>query len=169
MKEVPFGNNTTRMHSSLGYQSLTKLEREFKRNTKAANDESIYHYSPCARLMKRATKLLNEKSLETALRDAMPKTCFEQNAQYTKKLQLPWHKRSFFMLASERATLFGSQCPDCRKSVSRRKNKTKDETRLYIQAERWCECGDSLPAKIFRSHLVQSESCAIFSLLGDLY
>ncbi len=47
-------DNTTRMHSSLGYQSLTELEREFKTNTKAANGESIYHYSPSARLMKRA-------------------------------------------------------------------------------------------------------------------
>ena len=79
------------MHSSLGYQSLTELEREFITNTKAANDESIDHYSPSARLMKRATKLLNEKSLESALTDAMPKKCFEEHARYTKKLQLPWH------------------------------------------------------------------------------
>ena len=53
------------MHSSLGYQSLTELEREFITNAKAANDESIDHYSPSARLMKRAAKLLTEKSLSS--------------------------------------------------------------------------------------------------------
>lgn len=79
------------MHSSLGYKSLTELEREFKRNKKAANDESIYHYSPPARLMKKAAKLLTEKLFVLASTDPMPKKCSKRTACYTKKLQHPCH------------------------------------------------------------------------------
>ena len=53
-KEVPLGNNTTRMHSSLGYQSQIEFEREFICKTNAANDETTYQNSQSARLIKRA-------------------------------------------------------------------------------------------------------------------
>ena len=47
-------DNTTRMHSSLGYQSPIEFEREFIGKTKAANDETTYQNSQSARLIKRA-------------------------------------------------------------------------------------------------------------------
>ena len=53
-KEVPLGDNTTRMHSNLGYQSPIEFEREFIGKTKAANDETTYQNSQTTRLMKRA-------------------------------------------------------------------------------------------------------------------
>ena len=53
-KEVPLGDNTTRMHSSLGYQSPIEFEREFMGKATAANDETLLQNSQTARLMKRA-------------------------------------------------------------------------------------------------------------------
>ena len=51
--------NTTRMHSSLGYQSPTHFERAYRvQSIKAANDTPINkhsNHSPSARLNKRAT------------------------------------------------------------------------------------------------------------------
>ena len=46
--------NTTRMHSSLSYQSPVEFEREFNRKAKAANDEVVHQNSQNARLTKRA-------------------------------------------------------------------------------------------------------------------
>ena len=53
-KEVPLGDNTTRMHSSLGYQSPAQFERECVAIATAANDEQINQDSQSARLNKRA-------------------------------------------------------------------------------------------------------------------
>jgi len=46
--------NTTRMHSSLGYQSPTQFERDCVANAKAANGEQRMQDSHAARLIKRA-------------------------------------------------------------------------------------------------------------------
>ncbi len=46
--------NTTRMHSSLGYQSPSQFERECVAIATAANDEQINQHSHAARLNKRA-------------------------------------------------------------------------------------------------------------------
>ena len=46
--------NTTRMHSSLGYQSPAQFERDCVANPTAANDEPIIQHSHAARLNKRA-------------------------------------------------------------------------------------------------------------------
>ena len=46
--------NTTRMHSSLGYQSPAQFERAWLETSNAANDEPINQNSPTARLNKKA-------------------------------------------------------------------------------------------------------------------
>ena len=46
--------NTTRMHSSLGYQSPAQFERDCVAKTTAANDEQIIQHGHAARLNKRA-------------------------------------------------------------------------------------------------------------------
>ena len=47
--------NTTRMHSSLGYQSPAQFDRECVTVATAANDEQLIQHSHAARLNKRAT------------------------------------------------------------------------------------------------------------------
>ena len=53
-KEVPSGDNTTRMHSCLGYKSPAQFERDCVTNPGAANDEQIIQHGHTARLSKKA-------------------------------------------------------------------------------------------------------------------
>ena len=53
-KEVHLGDNTTHMHSSLGYKSSAQLERDCVAHTPAANDEQIIQHGYAAQLHKRA-------------------------------------------------------------------------------------------------------------------
>ena len=59
-KEVPLGDNTTRMHSSLGYQSPAQFERACRAKLiEAANDDlstALPSNSQSARLIKERLK-----------------------------------------------------------------------------------------------------------------